>query len=283
MLRLLSALLLVFGINGQLQAAIEPVYEGSNGIRNQVLTVCLRCHSASVTGAGRNGATNGVNFDTYAAAAMWTDLLMTKAVIERSMPPPGNTPLNSEQRAALLAWQAAGFPEKAASTQDTQAPTTPTKPIATVISTTEINLAWTAATDNVAVTAYKIYRGGNPIATLGNVPIYVDKTLSAATTYSFSVAACDAAGNCSAQSAAVTATTPQQSDCLFNWAETSFPEYFAPRTQSQSAPPYYYRFYPPGTYLAIASNRLLYFGPLSPTTVLDLGDVTTFYPTARCN
>jgi len=195
MLRLLSALLLVFGINAHLQAAIEPVYEGSNGIRNSVLTVCLQCHAASVTGAGRNGATSIVNFDTYAAAALWTDLLMTKAVTERSMPPAGYTPLNSEQRAALVAWQAAGFPEKAAAT----------------------------------------------------------------------------------------ATTPQQSDCLFNWAEASFPDYFAPRTQSQSVPPYYGRLYPPGTVLAIAFNKLLYLGPLSAGAVLELGDVATFLSRAGCN
>ena len=282
-MKLLTVLLLICGMSGQLQAAIEPAYEGSNGIRNNVLVVCMQCHSTSVTGAGRNGAPENVNFDTYADAAKWTDLVITRAAIEGSMPPSSVQPLTQAQKAALFAWQAAGFPERSASVQDTQAPTTPSGLTAVTISTTEINLAWTASTDNVAVTTYKIYRGGSPIATLGNVTGYADKTLSASTEYRFSVAACDAAGNCSAQSAAVTATTPQPSDCLFNWAETSFPDYFAPRTQSQSVAPYYGRLYPPGTVLAIAFNKLLYLGPLSSGAILDLGDVATWYPRAGCN
>jgi len=275
-------LALIVGTSGRLQAQIVPVYEGSTGVRDNVLSVCVQCHSTTLSGGARKNAPAFVNFNTYADAILWGADAVAQ-VNARIMPPAGTPALSSEQRAALVAWQAAGFPERATAAADTQAPTTPAKPTATVISTTEINLAWTAATDNVAVTAYKIYRDGNLIATLGNTTIYVDKKLSAATAYSFSVAACDAAGNCSAQSAPVTATTPQQSDCLLNWAEASFPDYFAPRTQSQSAPPYYGRVYPPGTVLAIGFNKLLYLGPLSSGAVLDLGDVATWYPRAGCN
>src|SRR5450759_42261 len=90
---------------------------------------------------------------------------------------------------------------------DTQSPTVPTGLSATAVSPSQINLAWTASTDNVGVTAYKVYRGGVLIATLGNVTSYSDTGLTASTTYSYTVQACDAVGNCSAQSAAATATT----------------------------------------------------------------------------
>ena len=90
---------------------------------------------------------------------------------------------------------------------DTVAPSAPTGLIATPVSSSKINLSWTASTDNVGVTAYKVYRGGVLIATLGNVTSYSNTGLTALTSYSYTVAACDAAGNCSAQSTAVVAKT----------------------------------------------------------------------------
>src|SRR5262249_61804895 len=41
---------------------------------------------------------------------------------------------------------------------DTQAPTVPTNLVATASSSTQIGLTWTASTDNVAVTGYRIER-----------------------------------------------------------------------------------------------------------------------------
>lgn len=282
-MKLLAALLLFFGINGQLQAAIEAVYDGDNGIRNRVLTVCMQCHSSTLSGGARNGAPSPPNFNTYAGAILLGDYAVGRAV-EGSMPPQGYPRLNAEQKAALLAWQAAGFPEKSAAAADTQAPTTPSGLTATATGTSRINLAWTASGDNVGVTSYKVFRGGTQIATLGTSTSYSDTSLSAATAYSYSVVACDAAGNCSAPSLSATATTPQSSDCLFDWAELSFPEFFAPRAQSQTAEPYYYRYYSQTTaYLAITASRLYYLGPVSAGAVADLGDVATWYATSGCN
>ena len=164
-LRLFAVVLLFLGINGQLQAAIDAAYEGSNGVRSKVLTVCMQCHSSSVTGAARNQAPVIVNFDTYADAALWGDMAVTKAAIEESMPPSSVPRLTQEQKSALFAWQAAGFPEKSASAQDTQAPATPSGLAATTIGSSEIDLAWTASTDNVAMTGYRIYRAGVQIGT----------------------------------------------------------------------------------------------------------------------
>ena len=69
-----------------------------------------------------------------------------------------------------------------------------------------LDLAWTASTDNTGVQGYRIYRGGVLIATTGSTS-YVDTGLSAATAYSYTVAAIDGAGNASAQSSAANGTT----------------------------------------------------------------------------
>lgn len=89
---------------------------------------------------------------------------------------------------------------------DTSAPTIPTNLTATTISPTQINLNWTAATDNVGVTAYAIFRDGNELTTTTNTTFH-NTGLSASTTYSYLVKAYDAANNRSASSTAVSATT----------------------------------------------------------------------------
>src|SRR3989344_3760887 len=93
------------------------------------------------------------------------------------------------------------------STGDTQAPTVPTNLTATVISSSQINLSWTASTDNTGVTKYKIFRDGVKIATEPTATTHQDTGLTANTTYSYTVSARDAAGNESARSAVVTAKT----------------------------------------------------------------------------
>ncbi len=90
---------------------------------------------------------------------------------------------------------------------DTQPPAVPAGLRATVVGPTRIDLAWNAATDDVGVTGYRLYAAGSLVATLGNVT-GTSRTNRPLTTYSYTVAACDAAGNCSAQSAAAVATTP---------------------------------------------------------------------------
>ena len=88
------------------------------------------------------------------------------------------------------------------------APTIPSGLTASAVSATQVNLSWTASTHSIAVTGYQVYRGGTLIATLGNVLSFSDTSLTPATLYSYTVAACNAAANCSAQSAVASATTP---------------------------------------------------------------------------
>jgi hypothetical protein len=90
---------------------------------------------------------------------------------------------------------------------DTSPPLVPTGLLATG-GTNRVNLSWTAPTDNVGVTAYRIYRNGVWIRTSVGAPTtYTDAALASATIYSYTVMAQDAAGNLSLASLAIAART----------------------------------------------------------------------------
>jgi acid phosphatase type 7 len=92
---------------------------------------------------------------------------------------------------------------------DTQPPSTPTGLTATAVNPNRVDLSWTAATDNVGVTGYTIYRNGTQLDVVGGATTsYSDTTASPATQYSYTVDAFDAAANHSAQSTAAVVTTP---------------------------------------------------------------------------
>jgi chitodextrinase len=94
---------------------------------------------------------------------------------------------------------------------DTAAPATPTGLAASAVSPSQINLSWSAATDNVGVTGYKVLRGGVQVATTASLT-YADLGLSPATIYTYTVAAFDAAGNTSAPSTSASANTGALAD-----------------------------------------------------------------------
>jgi chitodextrinase len=94
---------------------------------------------------------------------------------------------------------------------DTQSPTVPANLLASAVSTSQINLSWTASTDNKGVSGYKVYRNGTQIAT-ATTASYSDTGLAASTSYIYKVAAYDAAGNVSGQSIATSATTQAAAD-----------------------------------------------------------------------
>ncbi|TME31075.1 MAG: DUF1929 domain-containing protein [Chloroflexi bacterium] len=102
-----------------------------------------------------------------------------------------------------------------APTPDTQPPSAPTQLNATTASGSQINLSWTASTDNVGVTGYQVehcqgsgctnFSATGPVVTGTSSS---DTGLSAGTTYSYRVKATDAAGNWSPYSGIASATTP---------------------------------------------------------------------------
>ena len=90
---------------------------------------------------------------------------------------------------------------------DTAAPSAPAGLNAAAASSTSVACSWQAATDNVGVTGYKVYRNGTQIETTSNTAYTDDIGLISNTTYTYTVAAYDAAGNVSAQSAPARAKT----------------------------------------------------------------------------
>ncbi len=94
---------------------------------------------------------------------------------------------------------------------DTQAPTAPSILTAIAVSSSKINLSWVASTDNVGVAGYRIYRGGTQIDTSASNS-YSNTGLSPSTTYTYTVAAYDTAGNVSGQSSPASATTQAPAD-----------------------------------------------------------------------
>ncbi len=87
-------------------------------------------------------------------------------------------------------------------------PSVPGNLTATASSQSQINLNWSASTDNIAVIKYNILRGGVLVNSV-NAPAtsFSDTGLSPATSYSYTVQAQDAAGNKSPISNTATATT----------------------------------------------------------------------------
>jgi chitodextrinase len=101
---------------------------------------------------------------------------------------------------------------------DVTLPTAPTNLVATASSSTQIGLTWTASTDNVGVTAYRVERctGANctsftQIGSTGAIT-FSNSGLTASTSYSYRVRATDAAGNLSNFSNTSSATTQAASD-----------------------------------------------------------------------
>ena len=91
--------------------------------------------------------------------------------------------------------------------EDVIAPTTPTLLSANPISTNQIDLSWTTATDNYLLSGYVVYRDGSPLATT-TLTSYSDTGLTASTTYSYFIRAFDPSFNYSSSSNSLATTTP---------------------------------------------------------------------------
>src|SRR2546425_4804138 len=89
---------------------------------------------------------------------------------------------------------------------DTTPPTAPANLTATAASASQINLAWTASTDNVGVTGYRVERcQGAACSNFAQIATptattFSDTGLTASASYSYRVRATDAANNLSAYS-----------------------------------------------------------------------------------
>jgi chitodextrinase len=171
------------------------------------------------------GALSTADAETFAVGSDWT--------IEENVPAEPNTKLAVEDQIMSTAgsvsatgilsssdpWGAvvASFHAVSAGV-DTQAPTAPGTPILSVVSSTQINLTWAAATDNVGVTAYFVERctgiGCSTFAAVGSpsTTSFSDTGLAASTSYTYRVRATDAAGNLGPYSTVASATTQNTPD-----------------------------------------------------------------------
>src|SRR5205809_3508157 len=156
---------------------------------------------------------------------------------------------------------------------DTVAPSTPASLTASAVSSSRIYLSWSAATDNVGVIRYGVYRDGVRIAYISGTS-YANTGLSAATTYSYTVAAYDAAGNVSAPSAPLSVTTLPPADTTAPTTptglaasavtSTSLTLYLGPATDNVGVTGY--RVYVNGTLLLSSSSTSVQITGLSAST-----------------
>jgi chitodextrinase len=93
---------------------------------------------------------------------------------------------------------------------DAEAPTVPTGLTAITVSSSQINLSWTASTDNVGVEGYDVYRNNTLIGST-NATTYSSTGLKASTSYTYKIVAKDGSGNRSAASHTASAVTTEVS------------------------------------------------------------------------
>jgi hypothetical protein len=90
---------------------------------------------------------------------------------------------------------------------DSGPPTEPTNLTATAVSSSRVDLSWTASMDDIGVTGYRIMRNGALLTTVTGTS-HSDTTVAAGTSYQYVVHALDQAGNVSPASSPAELTTP---------------------------------------------------------------------------
>lgn len=141
-----------------------------------------------------------------------TDMASTKTSAEIKGRPAGISAWTGQ-----YGWQTATHADLSVASADMQAPTSPSNLLVTGVTDTTASLSWTASTDNVGVIGYDVYQNGTLKTTVTTTNVTIPG-LSAATTYTYTVKAKDAAGNTSVSSNSVdaTTTTPTATTQTFN-------------------------------------------------------------------
>ena len=148
-------------------------------------------------------------------------------------------------------------------TLDGQAPTVPGGLSSSNISRTGFRVTWTASTDNVAVRHYNVYRNGSYVTTVGSSTLnYTFSGLQAGQNYQVRIMAIDAAGNKSAQSAALNVTTSPAGDVVAPTAPTNLASSNVTKTSARvswksstdNVGVTFYNIYRNGTYMATVSG-----------------------------
>jgi chitodextrinase len=201
---------------GTAGVTLVTVGSGGGGADTTPPTVAIAAPTNGSTVSGLTGVST-VASDNVAVAKV--ELLVDGAVKGTDTTAPYNftwdstSVANGSHAIAAQAFDAAGNSATAAvsvaasnAVPDTTPPSPPAGLSAVATGSTAINLSWNPSTDDVGVTGYDVYRDGAKVASVTSTS-YADTDLTAATVYTFTVVATDAAGNASAASNSAQATT----------------------------------------------------------------------------
>jgi hypothetical protein len=94
---------------------------------------------------------------------------------------------------------------------DTQPPSTPENLAAGTVTSSKVPLSWSPSTDDQGVAGYRVFRGATQVGEVAGTS-FTDSTVTASTTYSYTVKAFDSGGNVSEPSNQLTVTTPAPTD-----------------------------------------------------------------------
>lgn len=111
-------------------------------------------------------------------------------------------------------YSAATGPLDLSTPPDTSPPSAPGTPVVTPFGPSALEIAWTAATDNVGVVRYDVVRDGAVVATVAGTA-YVDTSASPSASYSYQVVAYDAAGNSTPSATVASAAPPAAPGVVF--------------------------------------------------------------------
>jgi chitodextrinase len=171
--------------------------------------------SGLLTTASAHALLYGMEIDAHSGIAVdgWTmrTTLNGNVAADADAASPGSYGFTGQTSGAYIAWLAAFKPALVAPPPDTTAPSVPIGLTAVGISTSQIALSWSPATDSNSDSnqlSYIIFRDGAAIATTtAGITTFQDAGLIPGTSYLYAVAASDPAGNTSSLSAAVQGTT----------------------------------------------------------------------------
>src|SRR5215813_3002400 len=186
------------GVGGDTQAPSAPTNLRVTGLTASSVSLAWNASSDNVGVSRydvlRNGAViGGASTTSFTATGLASNTSFTFTV--RASDAAGNVSAVSNQVTV-----------KTQPVADTQAPTAPANLRVTIVTSTSVTLLWDASTDNVGVVQYEVLQNGVSIGG-GSATNLTITALTPGTSFTFLVRAKDAAGNVSALSNQVSATT----------------------------------------------------------------------------
>src|SRR5437870_1681530 len=198
--------------NTATSAAVSVTVDNTPPIISSVSAFNISSSQATITWATNQASDSQVEYGLTTAYGSSTPLnssLLTAHAVTLTGLLASNTyhyRVQSRDAAGTLATSADFTLTTLIAVPDITPPSVPTNLSASAMSSLQMNLSWTASTDNVGVAGYTIYRGGSQIATT-SLTSYSDTGLSPSTAYAYTVAAYDAAANVSVHAAPASAVT----------------------------------------------------------------------------